>query len=809
MAETVARDNAPRASTPPAVIAPITPIALGDILSRAAEDQRRAERATRLLASADPVDRLSLQLDGIARSVESKVETEDAANLRALPIRRLESLARHWNFDADRIGRWEAQARRDFAPYSDSALQLAQRRQAWSATRASGLLDGLPAVMSDRVDAILAQIDSAEAGLGRALARQFALTQRASELTARIQAGASDAAAAIEDIDRRLLHRDAPPLWRGLGTGLGTGAAWEAMKQGMDVESRFAADYSAADTANQQALRVLQLLLLPLILWLTYRSRSSRIDAAHTAHVAPALRRPVSSWLLLSMLGVLVLEPDAPLLVHEFALLLALVPVLRLLPRAALAALGAWPYVAIALYALDRLGVAAVADAPAYRLFVLAQTLLTLGATVWLLRHPVTHEAGQGSSLVRVLKMMGWLAVPLLAVSAVANVSGNVSLAEMLTSALIDSGYMALLLFAAVVACMGIVRTLLDQPEIAGRRLLQKHGALLLSAGNRLLVLAASLCWLVYALDVFRVLQPLQTFGFAVLKLGVDVGEVSIHVGDVLAFAVSVWLAYWSARAVRRLLHDELPRYSHLPRGAGNSIATLSYYGVLLLGLLVALSAAGLKLSQLTLMLGALGVGVGFGLQNVVNNFVSGLVLMFERPIQPGDMVETGGVAGTVREIGLRATTLRTYDGADVVVPNGLLLSSNLTNWTMFDRSRRFEIAVGVAYGSDPSQVLHLLESTARAIPGIAEKPAPAAQLTGYGDNALNFVLRAWTLNIDNWGALRSELMARVLAALQAEGIAIPYPQLDLHLSDAQMQSRRGSVSSESPDTPTHDGAQR
>jgi small-conductance mechanosensitive channel len=202
----------------------------------------------------------------------------------------------------------------------------------------------------------------------------------------------------------------------------------------------------------------------------------------------------------------------------------------------------------------------------------------------------------------------------------------------------------------------------------------------------------------------------------------------------------------------------------------------------MLLGALVALSAAGFKVGQLALVFGALGVGIGFGLQNVVNNFVSGLVLMFERPIQPGDMVEVGTVAGTVRDIGLRATTIRTYDGADVVVPNGLLVTGNLTNWTMFDRSRRFEVAVSAAYGSDPAQVLALLEATARATPGIAEQPAPFAQMTGYGDSALNFVLRAWTHDIGAWGSLRSDLFARTLAAMQAAGIEIPYNQLDVHL---------------------------
>lgn len=305
---------------------------------------------------------------------------------------------------------------------------------------------------------------------------------------------------------------------------------------------------------------------------------------------------------------------------------------------------------------------------------------------------------------------------------------------------------------------------------------------MLLTAGRRLLVLAASLGWLLYALDRFRVLRPLQEAGGTVLGLGIEVGEVSIRLGDVLVFMLAVWIAVWSARGVRHLLRDELPRHAGLPRGAGNSIASLSYYGVLLLGLLVALSAAGFQVSQLALVFGALGVGIGFGLQGVVNNFVSGLVLMFERPIQPGDVVEAAGTSGRVREIHLRSTIIRTADGADVVVPNGLLISGNLVNWTMFDRSRCIEITLRVAQNADPAKVVAVLDAAARQTPGVADQPAPVVLLTGFDSNGLNVVVRAWTDDLNTAGALKGALLAGALAALREAAIAIPYNQMDLHV---------------------------
>jgi small-conductance mechanosensitive channel len=203
---------------------------------------------------------------------------------------------------------------------------------------------------------------------------------------------------------------------------------------------------------------------------------------------------------------------------------------------------------------------------------------------------------------------------------------------------------------------------------------------------------------------------------------------------------------------------------------------------MVLLGLLVALAAAGFEVSQLALVIGALGVGIGLGLQNVVNNFVSGLILMFERPIQPGDVVEVSGTSGKVREIGMRATTLSTFEGADVVVPNGVLLNEKLINWTLSDMDRRIDVNVGVAYGNDPKHVLELLMEVTRSTPGIAAEPAPAVLFSGFGPSALDFAIRSWTNNFGDWVKIRSDLHVRVYEALRHAGIEIPFPQQDLHL---------------------------
>ncbi|TXG93456.1 MAG: mechanosensitive ion channel, partial [Rhodocyclaceae bacterium] len=252
--------------------------------------------------------------------------------------------------------------------------------------------------------------------------------------------------------------------------------------------------------------------------------------------------------------------------------------------------------------------------------------------------------------------------------------------------------------------------------------------------------------------------------------------------GDIAVFVVAVFLAFWIASLVKVLLHEEvLPRLA-LADGVDHSIAALTYYGVLILGLLGALSAAGFKLSQLSLLLGALGVGIGLGLQDVVKNFVSGLILMFERPLKPGDVVDIAGTTGRVHEIGMRATTLRTFDGADVVVPNGALLTDKFTNWTLRDRGKRMDVDVGIAYGTDAALAIRVLEQATRETPKVAAEPAPAVLFLGLGESALNFSVRAWTDEFDDSAIVRSDLVTRLYSALAAAGIEIPFPQRDITL---------------------------
>jgi len=764
----------------PAVAVP-EPIPVSGILSRADTDERYAEKVTLDARGPDPTARLLPELQRIIASVDDKQQELTYDGLLQLPVSRQESLARHWKFDARRVDHWRDEMRRAMAPFGVYASQLAQRRAEWEATRGSGAATLSPA-LAERVDAVIIQLRAAEQALSVPLTRQIELGRRANSVEGRIESGLGSVTAAIDRIDSQLLRIDSPPLWKA-GKPASRQATVDGIRRALEIELRFVRDYHASNTGHHRELLIVLLLLLPLLLWLGH-SRGPVDSGAANPDTLRILKRPFSIWLLLSMMAVLTFEQELPLFLQRLALLIALVPVLRLVPQEGRKLLGFWPYVAALLYLLQHIGTVALSNTPLYRYFLFAisfVTLVLLAGQKWRRRrHPGT---GRRAAIVRAI---GWIAMTLLLGAVISIGVGNTSLGETLSSGVINSGYFGLMVYTGTAVMVVLLGLLLSQ---LGRGSAREHASPLVKVLVRLLAAGAALGWVVYTLHAFRIYRPTYAFLEDLLSRKFNLGSLSLTLGNILVFFLAITIAVWSARIVRLLLRDEILSRMSLPRGVAESVSSLTYYFLILLGFFGALAAAGFQVGQLTLVVGALGVGIGFGLQNVVNNFVSGLILMFERPIRPGDFVEISGIAGRVLTIGMRATTIGIPDGAEVVVPNGTLLANNLVNWTLLDTNRRIEVPIDLAYGSDPLAAMTAMKVAATATPGIAIHPEPVVLFQGLADSSLKFLVQAWTMDFDRWTTIRSDLCTQVYSALEKAGFEIPFPQQDLHLRSISQEA--------------------
>ena len=266
----------------------------------------------------------------------------------------------------------------------------------------------------------------------------------------------------------------------------------------------------------------------------------------------------------------------------------------------------------------------------------------------------------------------------------------------------------------------------------------------------------------------------------------IRIGDVTISPGQILVGVGVFVVGLALTRGAQRMLTERVFPHTDLDLGVRHSLsAGLGYLGLALAAVL-AISAVGLDLSNIALIAGALSVGIGFGLQNIVNNFVSGLILLIERPIKVGDWIMVGGNEGTVKRINVRATEIETFQRASVIVPNSEIVAGAVTNWTLKDTYGRVEIPVGVAYGSNVERVRETLEECLRANEDILAWPEPYVLFRGFGDSSLDFEARGYISDVNRSIRIKSALCFAIERAFRDAEIEIPFPQQDLHIRSAE-----------------------
>lgn len=260
-------------------------------------------------------------------------------------------------------------------------------------------------------------------------------------------------------------------------------------------------------------------------------------------------------------------------------------------------------------------------------------------------------------------------------------------------------------------------------------------------------------------------------------------GESNLTIGLIITLVTSLILLFVISEWLRKILVNKILRRYQLEISTRQSIGTMVKYVLILAGLFSILQTTGIDLSAFGILAGAIGVGIGFGLQNITNNFISGLIILFEQPIKIGDRIEVGDVSGDVIKISARSTMIVTNDNISIIVPNSQFIDSQVINWSHNDRNIRFNFPVGVSYKENPEKVKNVLLQVAQANEGVLSNPAPDVIFEEFGDNSLNFNLRVWTSEyISKPKVLRSLLYYEIFKQFAEVGIEIPFPQRDIHL---------------------------
>ncbi|WP_436515706.1 mechanosensitive ion channel family protein [Ekhidna sp. To15] len=266
-----------------------------------------------------------------------------------------------------------------------------------------------------------------------------------------------------------------------------------------------------------------------------------------------------------------------------------------------------------------------------------------------------------------------------------------------------------------------------------------------------------------------------------------NLGNSKITLGTILYFLISFVILTFLAKRFRNLLVNKILAKANMEKGARNSIGLITRVMIMFIGSIFIIQSAGIDMSSLSLLAGALGVGIGFGLQNITDNFISGIIILFEKPIKVGDRIVVGDTEGDVINISVRATTILTNENISIIVPNSEFISSRVINWSHNDRNIRFDLPVGVSYNEDPEEIRGVLMKVAEENEHVLTHPTPHVFFDEFGDSSLNFTLAIWTSTFtDKPRRLKSELYFAIFEKFKEKGIEIPFPQRDVHIKSKE-----------------------
>ncbi len=666
-----------------------------------------------------------------------------------------------------------------------SALQQIDKIVAvWAETSAEvNRQDSVAETTVKRIAAVRSDIDKARSKIVEHRNQILAVRDKLVIPSSSLEAGFNKLQKANGARIKSIFGANRPPLWSPL-------IRESFHKEWIALEPKQFFHRLQKDTSEQATLLSFQLLLFVtlafILCWLRSRVRTTQAESNYDLQNArEVFEVPLAMALLITASFTTPLQWLGTNNVSFIIVVLCGVAIISIIRRFLIPAISplVWGLMIIAIF--DRVALDLLGSSPTLEHIVFLMEMIgALGFLFWFLRSQRQTETSPTAPLAPFLPFLNSamrLAAVVLAVAIFSDLIGWGDLARVLRTGILGGGYASIGVYVLLLVFQSLVTFALLFRPFSLLRMVSRNRQLIRQRIERGLKILAIVLWAVLVLRPLGLLDLMLDSIARVFSATTSVGTLSVSLGDIMAFVLITWFSFLLARFVNFVLREDVFTRVRTGRGVPQAIAGLVRYSLIFIGFFIALAAAGIELTKLSIIAGGLGVGIGFGLQNVVNNFVSGLILLFERPIGVGDIIELPEIWGEMKRIGIRASVIRKFDGSEVIVPNGMLVSDKVVNWTLSDKLRRLELDIGVEYGTPAQHVLDLLIKVAESNPKVITKPPPRAFFINFGDSALEFRLWAW-VDFDGGYSIRSELAVAVQEALKKAGIGVPFPQRDLHL---------------------------
>jgi potassium-dependent mechanosensitive channel len=761
------------ATNAPSATPPVTPIALGDVVAQAQSLTTKLAEIQNGLTTDQTQSVIAENLPNLTQQIDQRT-ADDIKLLDATPsLSILQSSQASWQSLADNLATSQ-DALSQRAKHIDSLMsQLNQWKAIWQATLDATKKPGALPEAAQPVSAVLAALADTIKATQAAQATLFSIQAELAKQAARVTTGTDLITKAEKTARTQLLEQDHPPLWR--AEAVSSAGAGIVAQEKVSLQTQLQALQTYL--ADKEPALLIHLLIFVLLViglhWIRNVIKSHTAEEAALHHAARVFDVPPATALLLALLATGLLYPLAPRLLWAIVGAIALIPAIIIIRRLIEPELLPILYATVFAYFFDQLRYVVMPAGILSRFLFIFELLAASIFLLIVLRAKHLADSQQTSRLKWIARIYLHVTFFVLLFAGFANVSGFVPLSILVGNGMLKSSYLAVIFYAAVRIADAMVISALSIRPFTRLRMVRRYRDLLYNNLGTYIRWLAFALWVVAALQLFSLRDPLWQEADRLLKTRLPWFSLNFPIGNILAFPITVWAAFLLSRFIRFALEEEVYPHLQLGRGIPYAASTMVHYVILVLGFFAALAAAKVDLSQFTILAGAFGVGLGFGLQNIMNNFVSGVILLFERPIKVGDIIQIDTNVGTVERIGIRASVIRLTNGSELIVPNGNLISNPVTNWTLSNCERLIEIPVNIASKVDPQHVINILSEAVRAHPDVLKNPSPQALLVTFGATTLSFRVRAWIDSEEEWMKITSDLSLAINSALAKENIAM------------------------------------
>lgn len=590
----------------------------------------------------------------------------------------------------------------------------------------------------------------------------------------------------IKEMQSKLFRKDSPAIWFAFDSTSTVDTFKNKIIPSLENNYRMIKVYLGSRIPNFYYQMIFIILLILTFIFLKRKAKLTSINYRDLQEVRSALIviRPAATAITLGLLISIFFYDNRPMPLSEFIIFLILFPIGTIIPTILRGNAKRYYFALAFLFVIGILHSYVFVYSGFNRLILLLETSLLILVLFGIRKQREGLNLPKKGFWIRAINLTLIIYITALFIAIISNITGHVNFAQELFRAIISSSVTAIITYIVTVTISSLILVITKEKTHQPFQVISRYQNFLKDRIRPLIEVFGFIFWVYLTMISFSVFEHFIKWLGLLMDKSWILGETEISLGGIISFLFVLIITFTLVRMVKVLFQDEFLKKSKIPRGVPEAISMTLRYVIIGFGFYLAISAAGVDLSKFSLIAGALGVGIGFGLQNIVANFIAGLVLSYERPIHVGDTIEVEQLMGNVTEIGVRSSKIKTFDGSEVIVPNGNLIANQVINWTLSDQRRRLTIPVRTSLEADPSQIIKLLKEIAAAHPNTLPNPEPMALFNGYGESSLDFTLYFWVYFNVGLGT-KSDVALEIYKQLKEKDIHVPIPVRKIYYANA------------------------